>query len=122
MQPVKKGHKKTLHTETREGETGRGARAAAHPPPTPRPSPVAARAAGPLALPRARAGGLAGSVFAIFTPSPGPEPLFAPLPGGGYDAPLAAPVPHAEAAAHATSCAGRLLALERPGHVRIARE
>ena len=34
---------------------------------------------------------------------------------------LAAPVPHATAAAHATEVAGRLLALERDGHVRVAR-
>jgi membrane dipeptidase len=66
---------------------------------------------GHLDLPRARAGGLAGGIFAVFTPTPGESP----------DAALAAPLAHAHAAAHATAAAGRLHALERAGHVRIAR-
>jgi membrane dipeptidase len=69
------------------------------------------RSGGHLDLPRARAGGLAGGIFAIFTPTPGESP----------DAALAAPVAHAHAAANATAAAGRLHALERAGQVRIAR-
>src|SRR4051812_24803597 len=76
---------------------------------------------GHLDLPRARAAGLVASVWAIFTPNAGPEPIFAAQPGGGYDEPLAAEVAHGDAAAFATACAGRLQRLERDGHVRIAR-
>lgn len=64
--------------------------------------------AGHLDLPRMRAGCMRGGIFAVFTRS---------LPGG----PSTAPVPHAEAAAHATAAAGRLWALERSGEISIAR-
>lgn len=77
---------------------------------------------GAFDLPRARAAGLAASVFAIFTPTPGDDSMeLAGMPDVGYDVPLAGPVGHAEAAAHATACAGRLLALERVGALRVAR-
>src|SRR3954452_10929772 len=77
---------------------------------------------GHLDLPRARAGGLAASIWAIFTPSPGEGPLFiANQDGTGYDVPLDPPVDHGAAAAFATTAAGRLRALERAGQVRIAR-
>jgi membrane dipeptidase len=72
---------------------------------------AAGRSGGHLDLSRARAGGLAGGIFAIFTPTPGESP----------QATLAVPVAHSHAAAHATAAAGRLHALERAGHVRIAR-
>jgi membrane dipeptidase len=62
-----------------------------------------------LDLPRMLAGGIRGGIFAIFTPTPGPD----------VDEP--GPVEHAAAAAHATAAAGRLLALDRAGHVRLAR-
>jgi membrane dipeptidase len=65
------------------------------------------RSGGHLDLPRARAGGLAGGVFAIFTSPPGTEELL----------PISAEV----AAPHATRAAGRLLALERAGRLGIAR-
>ena len=65
------------------------------------------RTGGHLDLPRARVGGLAGGVFAIFTSPPGNEEL--------------APVSAEVAAPHATRAAGRLLALERDGHLRVAR-
>jgi membrane dipeptidase len=65
------------------------------------------RREGHVDLPRARAGGLAGGVFAIFTPSPDEEELI--------------PVGAEVAAPHATRAAGRLLALERDGLVRVAR-
>jgi membrane dipeptidase len=67
------------------------------------------RSGGHVDLPRMAAGGMRGGIFAVFTPSPGP------------DVPLAAEVPHADAAAHATAAAGRLAGLERGGHLRIAR-
>jgi len=69
---------------------------------------LAGRPDGHLDLPRARAGGLAGGIFAVFTPGEGdwehPEPVAQP-----------------EAAAHSTRIAGRLQALERAGAVRIVR-
>lgn len=71
---------------------------------------VSGRDGGHLDLPRARAGGLAGGIFAIFTATPGEE-----------DVPLATPIGQDVATPHAARAAGRLLALERAGHVRIAR-
>jgi membrane dipeptidase len=76
---------------------------------------------GHLDLPRAKRGGLAGGIFAIFTPSPGERPSFLPRRGGGYDAETAPRVDQPAAAAHATAVAGRLVALEAEGAVRIVR-
>jgi membrane dipeptidase len=72
-------------------------------------------------LPRARAGGLAASIWAIFVDGPGAGLDFGGTPGGGYDLPLAGELSHGAAAAGATAFAGRLLALERDGHLRVAR-
>ena len=69
---------------------------------------VSGRRGGHLDLPRMRAGGIRGGIFAVFTAS-----------RGGYDD--ARPVSGARAAAHGSAVAGRLLALERSGHVRLAR-
>ena len=66
------------------------------------------RRGGHLDLPRMRAGGIRGGIFAVFTPS-----------RGGHESTRA--VSHARAAAHATAAAGRLFELERHGHVRLAR-
>jgi len=80
------------------------------------------RAGGHLDLPRMREGGMRGGIFAVFTPSPGDhsrERSFGD--GGAYSEPLAAPVPHETAAAHASAAAGRLLRLEREGELRVAR-
>ena len=66
---------------------------------------VDGREGGHLDLPRMRAGGMRGGIFAVFTPSPEDRQ----------------PVEHAVAAAYATEAAGRLLALERGGHIRLAR-
>ncbi|HWH94026.1 MAG TPA: dipeptidase [Baekduia sp.] len=82
---------------------------------------VAGRDGGHLDLPRARAGGLVASIWAIFTPGADDELLFVAQDGGGYDVPLAPEITHPAAAAYATAVAGRLLALERAGHVRVAR-
>jgi membrane dipeptidase len=82
------------------------------------------REGGHLDLPRMRAGGMRGGIFALFTSSPGDDP---PPPGhsfgngGTYAEPLADPVPHEVAAADATAAAGRLFALERAGEMTVAR-
>jgi membrane dipeptidase len=70
------------------------------------------RDGGHLDLPRARAGGLAGGIFALFTPSPGDEDHWREP---------AAPIGPDLAAPDATRAAGRLLALERAGELRLAR-
>jgi membrane dipeptidase len=66
---------------------------------------VEGREGGHLDLPRMRAGGMRGGIFAVFTPS----------------ADEGEALEHEVAAAKATAAAGRLLALERAGHVRVAR-
>lgn len=66
------------------------------------------RRGGHLDLPRMRVGGIRGAIFAIFTPS-----------RGAYDE--GRPVSHNRAAAHASAATGRLLALERSGHISLAR-
>jgi membrane dipeptidase len=81
---------------------------------------VEGRPDGHLDLPRASAGGLVASIWAVFTDSPGLQLTFDETPDG-YDVPLADPVDQEVAAAHATGAAGRLLALERAGHLRVAR-
>jgi membrane dipeptidase len=76
---------------------------------------------GHLDLPRMRAGGMRGGMFAVFTesrevfqdPQPGPD--------GVYARPLSPRVGQGRAAATSTAVAGRLFALERSGAVRIAR-
>jgi membrane dipeptidase len=76
---------------------------------------------GHLDLPRMRAGGMRGGIFALFTPSPGEQSGQRTFGGGGYREPLAAPVSREVAAADATAAAGRLAALERAGEVVVAR-
>ena len=77
---------------------------------------VRGRDGGHLDLPRMRAGGMRGGIFAVFAPSP---PARTRVPARGPR--LGASVPHEQAAAVATAAAGRLLALERQGAVRVAR-
>jgi membrane dipeptidase len=74
---------------------------------------VAGRPGGHVDLERARAGGLAGGIFAIFTPTPGEEHDDTIALGSEIGQDVAAP--------YATRAAGRLLALERAGHLRLAR-
>lgn len=76
---------------------------------------------GHLDLPRMRAGGVRGGVFAVFTESR--EALREPQPGadGVYSRPLSPRVGQARAAATSAAAAGRLFALERSGAARIAR-
>jgi membrane dipeptidase len=77
---------------------------------------------GHLDLPRMREGGMRGGIFAIFTPSDG-EPARQVSFGarGSYSEPLAEPVAHEVAAAHAEEAGRRLLDLERRGEVVVAR-
>ncbi len=102
MQPVFDGHNDAL---TREDHAGL----------------VAGRAGGHLDLPRMRDGGMRGGIFAIFTPSPEDHSGPRRFGGNGYREALAKSVEHDAAAAHATAASGRLLRLEREGHLKVAR-
>jgi membrane dipeptidase len=82
---------------------------------------VEGRDGGHLDLPRMRAGGVRGGLFAVFTPSAGARDVEVPRGDGVLEFELAPPLEHDLAAAHATAVAGRLLGLERGGHVRVAR-
>jgi membrane dipeptidase len=79
------------------------------------------RAGGHLDLPRMRAGGMRGGIFAVFTPSAPAPKRPRPRRDGGLELAPEPPVGHARAAAHASAAAGRLLALERAAQVRVAR-
>ena len=79
------------------------------------------REGGHIDLPRARAGGLAGGIFAVFTPTPGDDGGPVGRAGGGHETEPAAPIGQEVAAPHAARTLGRLIGLERAGHVRIAR-
>jgi membrane dipeptidase len=79
------------------------------------------RKGGHLDLPRMRAGGVRGGIFAIFTRSDQTPEGPAKREDGLFEMPLAPPVDHGTAAADATTVAGRLLGLERGGHLRVAR-
>lgn len=83
---------------------------------------VAGRAGGHLDLPRMAAGGMRGGIFAVFSPSP--DARWAPEVDaeGVLAVPLPAPLAHETAAAYAVTAAGRLLALERGGHLVVARD
>jgi membrane dipeptidase len=77
---------------------------------------------GHLDIPRMRTADVRGAIFAVFTPSAGDDD-FKPVEreDGVRAVELAEQVPHTDAAAFAAAAAGRLTALERGGHVRIAR-
>jgi membrane dipeptidase len=79
------------------------------------------RAGGHLDLPRMRSGGLRGGIFAVFTPSARMRKRPLRRRRGIVEFELAPPVGQRKAAAYATTVAGRLLALERAGEVRVAR-
>jgi membrane dipeptidase len=76
---------------------------------------------GHLDLPRMREGGMRGGIFAVFTPSPEEASGQVKFAGGVHAEPLAPPVGHEAAAAHAGRAAERLLALEREGELLVAR-
>src|SRR5579871_51379 len=79
------------------------------------------RAGGHLDLPRMRAGGVRGAMFAVFTASPDADRAPAPGAGGSRELAQPSPIGHEHAAADADAVIGRLLALERAGELRIAR-
>ena len=84
---------------------------------------VSGRSSGHLDLPRMREGGVRGGIFAVFTPSPEGDALeLVSREDGLTEVVPACAVEHGEAAAYATTVAGRLLALERSGVIRVARE
>lgn len=104
--PVFDGHNDAL---TREGYTS-----------------LAAPCAGAhLDLPRMRAGGMRGGIFAVFTENPGAEEGGfaggATRADGAFAVPLPEPVSYAYAAGAASRAAGRLHALERAGEIVVAR-
>ncbi len=76
---------------------------------------------GHLDLPKMRAGGIRGAIFAIFTPSRGENHRPVARRDGVIEFEYARPVTHARAAGHAAAAAGRLAALERGGQLRLAR-
>ena len=82
---------------------------------------VEGRAEGHLDLPRMRAGGLRGGIFAVFTPSRRARKKPLRRTDGVLEFELAPTVSQSRAAAHATAAAGRLMALEREGQVRVGR-
>jgi membrane dipeptidase len=83
---------------------------------------VDGRPSGELDLPRMRAGGVRGAIFAVFSEQDeADERTPTPRDDGVIEFEYAPPVDHAFAAVHASAAAGRLLALERGGHVRVGR-
>jgi membrane dipeptidase len=76
---------------------------------------------GHLDLPRMRTGGVRGAIFSVFAPSEQEREEPVARDDGVIESELAGEVPHRDAAAFATSVAGRLVALERANEVRIAR-
>jgi membrane dipeptidase len=79
------------------------------------------REGGDLDLPKMRAGGIRGAIFAVFTPSANEHRTPVPRDDGVIEYEYAAPVAQEIAAAQATAAAGRLMALESAGLVRVAR-
>jgi membrane dipeptidase len=79
------------------------------------------RPEGDLDLPRMAEAGLRGAIFAVFTPTEPDRHDLVPRTDGVVEFEYADPVSHPVAAADASAAAGRLLALERAGHVRVAR-
>jgi membrane dipeptidase len=80
---------------------------------------VEGRPKGHLDLPRMRAGGLRGGIFSVFTPSRRERRTPLPRRDAVVEFALAPAVSQRRAAGHAAAAAGRLIALERAGHVRL---
>jgi membrane dipeptidase len=81
-----------------------------------------ASSGGHLDLPRMAAGGVRGAIFAVFTETPGADDhVPVPRDDGVLEFEYAEALDHGIAAAHATASAGNLLAMERAGHLRVAR-
>ena len=79
------------------------------------------RPEGHLDLPRMREGGVRGGIFAVFTMVDGRDNVAIPREDGVLEFEYGPPLDHVVAAADAAAVAGRLFALERGGHIRIAR-
>ena len=80
------------------------------------------RPEGAVDLPRMREAGVRGGIFSVFTASEsGGHDVQVPRDDGVLEFEYAAPVEHERAAADAAAVAGRLLALEQAGHMRVAR-
>ena len=83
---------------------------------------VEGRPEGHLDLPRMRAGGVRGAIFAVFSEQDeSDDRTRVPRDDGVIEFEYAPPLGHAFAAGHATAAAARLLRLEREGHLRVAR-
>jgi membrane dipeptidase len=82
---------------------------------------VAGRSAGHIDLPRMREGRMRGGIFAVFTPSPAERWQPVARSDGVLEFELAHEVAHRDAAAYASAAAGRLVELDRQGHVRLVR-
>ena len=102
MRPVFDGHNDAL---TAEGHAGI----------------AEGRREGHLDLPRMRAGGVRGGIFSVFTSSGDDTFRAVPREDGVFEVEYAPPLDHVVAAADATAVAGRLTALGRARHVRVAR-
>lgn len=76
---------------------------------------------GHLDLPRMAQAGLRGAIFAVFTPSEPDSHVLVPRDDGVLEFEYAEPVPQAAAAGDASAAAGRLIALERAGQLRLVR-
>src|SRR5437660_10446410 len=74
---------------------------------------------GDLDLPRMARSGVRGAIFAVFTESEPERDDPVPRPDGVIEFEYAPPISQAMAAGHATAAAGRVLALEQAGHVRV---
>ena len=113
MLPIFDGHNDVLLRLVRKGEEDGGAASFLH-----------GDGAGQLDLPRARAGGLAGGLFAVFIPSPEVEPDRGELmQAAHYDLPLPNGVPMTHAQSTALDMVALLLRIERRsgGAVRVCR-
>jgi len=83
---------------------------------------VDGRPDGHLDLPRMRTAGMRGGIFSVFTSSDdGEHDKQVPRDDGVIEWEYAPSLEHDRAAADGTAVAGRLLSLERGGHVRVAR-
>jgi membrane dipeptidase len=82
---------------------------------------VEGRPQGHLDLPRMRDGGMRGGIFAVFSPSRRGRKKPLPRRDGLIEFELAPAVSQPRAAADAARAAGRLMTLERNGHVRVGR-
>ena len=82
---------------------------------------AAGRPDGDLDVPKMREGGIRAAIFAVFTDSGGGHDVEVPRDDGVLEWEYAPPLARELAAADATAVAGRLLALDRAGAVRVAR-